>query len=137
MNNSWWLVKADPENDYSIDDLAKDGHTIWDGVHNNQAILNIQKMKTGDKLYFYHSQKEKSIVGLAEVVSEPYENTDDPRRSWAMKIKFIKKFKSPIHLSIIKSHPEFNDFLLVRNSRLSVMPVAPKHQKVIEKLLVG
>lgn len=131
----YFLVKADPDNDYSIDDLSRDGSTIWDGVHNNQAILNIQKMKKGDKLYIYHSQKEKSIVGLAEVVSEPYENKDDPRRSWAMKIKFIKKYDNPLHLSIIKSQAEFNDFLLVRNSRLSVMPVEPKHQKIIEAML--
>jgi predicted RNA-binding protein with PUA-like domain len=134
---NYWLIKADPDNDYSIDDLKRDGSTIWDGVHNNQAILNIQKMKTGDKLYFYHSQKEKSIVGLAEVASNPYENTDDPRRSWAMKVKFIKKYTNPLHLSLIKSSSDFDDFLLVRNSRLSVMPVEPKHQKVIEKLLVG
>jgi predicted RNA-binding protein with PUA-like domain len=93
-------------------------------------------MKTGDKLYFYHSQKEKSIVGLAEVISEPFENKDDPRRSWAMKIKFIRRFTNPLHLSTIKSHSEFDDFLLVRNSRLSVMPVDTKHQKIIEELLI-
>jgi len=133
---NYWLIKADPDTDYSIDDLERDSSTIWDGVHNNQAILNIQKMKVGDKLYFYHSQKEKSIVGLAEVASEPFENTKDPRRSWAMKIKFTKKFANPLHLSTIKSHSEFDDFLLVRNSRLSVMPVAPKHQKIIDGLLI-
>jgi predicted RNA-binding protein with PUA-like domain len=132
---NYWLIKADPDSDYSIDDLARDGTTIWDGVHNNQAILNIQKMKTGDSLYFYHSQKEKSIVGLAEVVSEPFENKDDPRRSWAMKIKFIKKITKPLHLSTIKSHAEFDDFLLVRNSRLSVIHVEQRHQKIIDYLL--
>ncbi len=78
---NYWLVKADPDHDYSIDDLSRDGETIWDGVHNNAAILHIQKMKPGDLVYIYHSQKEKSIVGLAEVISEPFENTDDPRRS--------------------------------------------------------
>ncbi len=135
MNNVWWLVKADPDSDYSIDDLAKDGSTIWDGVHNNQAILNIQKMKPEDKVYIYHSQKEKSIVGLAAIIGDPFENKDDPRRSWAVELKFEKKYNTPVTLSAIKSDDNFNDFLLVRNSRLSVMPVEPKHQKIIEAMI--
>jgi predicted RNA-binding protein with PUA-like domain len=135
MSNTWWLVKADPNSDYSIDDLRRDGETVWDGVHNNAAILHIQKMKVGDKVYFYHSQKEKSIVGLAEVSSEPFENKADPRRSWAMKIKFIKKYDRPLHLSTIKASPECADFQLVTIGRLSVMPVQPKIQKWLEAQL--
>lgn len=120
---NYWLVKADPDTDYSIDDLKNDGETIWDGVHSNPAILNIQKMKIGDKVYIYHSQKQKSIVGLAEVTSDPFENKEDPRRNWAMKIKFLDKFNNPVPLSKIKEAPECQDFALVRISRLSVMPV--------------
>ena len=132
---NYWLVKADPDNDYSIDDLARDNETIWDGVHNNAAILHIQKMLPGDKVYVYHSQKEKSIVGLAEVTSEPFENTSDPRRSWAVRLKFVKKFNSPLTLAEIKSSPECSDFALVRIGRLSVMPVDSKVQRRLETLL--
>lgn len=120
---NYWLAKADPDSDYSIDDLARDGETNWDGVHNNAAILHIQKMRPGDKVYIYHSQKEKSIVGLAEVVAEPYENHEDPRRSWAVRLKFDRKFGSSLHLSVIKAAPECQEFALVRIGRLSVMPV--------------
>lgn len=132
MSSSWWLVKADPDSDYSIDDLKRDGETLWDGVHNNAAILHIQKMKIGDKVYVYHSQKEKSIVGLAEVSAAPFENKDDPRRSWAMKIKFVKKYDNPLHLSTIKASPECADFQLVTIGRLSVMPVSEKIQNWLE-----
>lgn len=131
----YWLVKADPDKDYSIDDLQRDNETLWDGVHNNAAILYIQKMSVGDLVYIYHSQKEKSIVGLAEVSGEPLLNTDDPRRSWAMKIKFIKKYEHPLHLSVIKEAAECQNFALVRIGRLSVMPVDPEVQKWIESRL--
>ena len=120
---NYWLAKADPDSDYSIDDLARDGETNWDGVHNNAAILHIQKMRPGDKVYIYHSQKEKAIVGVAEVVADPYENHDDPRRSWAVRLKFDQKFENPLHLSVIKAAPECQEFALVRIGRLSVMPV--------------
>ncbi len=129
---SYWLVKADPDSDYSIDDLKHDGETLWDGVHNNAAILHIQKMKIGDKVYVYHSQKEKSIVGLAEVSSEPFENKADPRRSWVMKIKFVKKYDNPLHLSVIKAAPECASFQLVTIGRLSVMPVPETINKWLE-----
>lgn len=132
---NYWLVKADPDTDYSIDDLARDGSTEWTGVHNFQAIINIKLMKPGDLVYVYHSQKEKSIVGLAKVSSEPYENLKDPRKSWAVQLSFVKKYKNPLHLSTIKADPSMSDFLLVRNSRLSVMPVNTAHQKVIEIIL--
>lgn len=126
---NYWLVKADPDTDYSIDDLQNDGKTIWDGVHNNAAILHIQNMKPGDMVYVYHSQKQKSIVGLAKVTGKPFENKEDPRRSWAMEIEFVKKYDTPLHLSEIKSADECKDFALVRIGRLSVMPVEAGVQK--------
>ena len=135
MSNAWWLVKADPDTDYSIDDLARDGSTIWDGVHNFQAIYNIKLMNIGDFVYIYHSQKQKSIVGLAKVTGEPYENTKDLRKSWAVKLTFVKKYDNPVKLSEIKAVDDLQDFLLVRHTRLSVMPVEPKHQKIIEAML--
>lgn len=133
---NYWLVKADPDTDYSIDDLEKDGSTLWDGVHNHQAISYIKQWCVGDKVYIYHSQKEKQIVGLASVISEPAENKADPRKSWAARIKFEKRYANAVTLADIKSEPSFHDFLLVRNSRLSVMPVPHKVQVWLNKQLV-
>ena len=132
---NYWLIKADPDTDYSIEDLKRDGSTLWDGVHNFQAINFIKQWQQGDGLYFYHSQKEKSIVGLARVASDPTENKSDLRPSWAAWIKFVKKYENPITLAKIKAEPGNNDFLLVRNGRLSVMPVPEKVQKWIESQL--
>jgi predicted RNA-binding protein with PUA-like domain len=132
---SYWLVKADPDTDYSIDDLSKDGSTIWDGVHNFQAINNIKLMSIGDLVYIYHSQKEKSIVGLAQVTGKPYENLEDPRTSWAVELGFVKKYEKPLSLADIKAEKDLQDFLLVRHTRLSVMPVETKHQKIIEAMI--
>jgi predicted RNA-binding protein with PUA-like domain len=127
----YFLVKADPETDYGIDDLARDIYQDWDGVHNFQAIAFIKAMKPGDRVLIYHSQKEKSIVGEAEVDAEPYLNTKDPRTSWAVKIKFVRKYDTPVTLSQIKAEPGLKDFLLIRNGRLSVMEVP---QNVVEWL---
>ena len=132
---NYWLVKADPESDYSLDDLQKDGSTLWDGVHNFQAINFIKTWVPGDKIYIYHSQKEKAIVGLAEVASLPSENKADTRTSWAAWIKFVKKFDTPVTLSQIKSEPGNKDFLLVRNPRLSVMPVPESVNVFLESKL--
>lgn len=129
---NYWLVKADPDSDYSINDLKRDGSTLWDGVHNFQAISYIKQWEVGDRIYFYHSQKEKQIVGLAEVISEPRENKDDPRTSWVADIAFIKKYTQPLSLAAIKADSVNNDFLLVRNSRLSVVPVSEETRKFIE-----
>ena len=119
----YFLVKADPDTDYGLDDLARDGAVVWDGVHNFQAINSIKTMKPGDRVLVYHSQKQKAIVGEAEVAGEPFHNTADPRTSWAVKLSFVQKFPKPISLADIKAAPDLQDFLLIRNGRLSVMPV--------------
>lgn len=129
---NYFLVKADPENDYSIDDLKRDGKTVWDGVHNNAAILHIRAMKPGDRVFIYHSQKQKAVVGIAAVASQPFENTSDPRRSWAVELEYLEHFKNPVILSDIKANKTFADFALVRIGRLSVMPVPTE---MAEKLL--
>ncbi len=116
-----FLVKTDPET-YSIEDFERDGETEWDGVHNYQAINYIKTMRPGDKVYVYLSMSSKSIVALAKVVGEPYENKKDLRFSWAVRLKFIRRTK-PVTLSEIKAEPMLKNFLLVRHSRLSVMPV--------------
>ena len=131
----YFLVKADPETDYSIDDLKRDKETVWDGVHNNAALLHIRAMKPGDKVYVYHSQKQKSIVGLAEVTSWPFESTADPRKSWAVRLKYIDTFLKPVSLSELKAEQGLADFALIRISRLSVVPVSDSHHKIIERMI--
>jgi predicted RNA-binding protein with PUA-like domain len=116
----YFLAKTDPET-YSIGDFEKDGETVWDGVHNFQAIACIKKWKVGDLVFIYHSQGLNSIVGVAEVVSDPYENKSDPRTSSVAKLKFEKMLKTPVTLKEIKESGKFLDFKLVTNSRLSTM----------------
>lgn len=131
---NWFLAKTDP-NTYSIDDFERDGETLWDGVHSNAAILFIQQMKPGDKVYIYESMSTKSIVGLAEVTGEPFLNTADVRRSWACKMRLVTKFAKPLSLAAIKANKHFDDFALVRQSRLSVMPVSLNHQAIIATMI--
>lgn len=128
---NYFLAKTDPDT-YSIDDFVAEGETLWDGVHNNAAILFIQKMMPGDKVYIYESLSTKAIVGIATITAEPFLNTADPRRSWAVRMRLDKKFTKTLTLAAIKADPRFADFKLVRESRLSVMPVADNYQKIIE-----
>lgn len=127
----YFLLKNDPET-YSIADLERERKTVWDGVHNFQAINFIKSMEVGDMAFVYHSQKEKAILGLARVIGEPFENKKDPRKSWATQIEFVKIFDKPITLSDIKTNPICKDFLLVRNPRLSVMEVPEEIVKFIQ-----
>ncbi len=132
---SYFLAKTDPDS-YSLADFIKEGTTLWDGVHNNAAMLFIKQMKPGDMVYIYESLTTKAIVGLATVTGVPFLNTADPRRSWAVTLKFVSKFKTPLTLNKIKASPEFASFGLVRQSRLSVMPVADSIQTILQKCLV-
>jgi predicted RNA-binding protein with PUA-like domain len=118
---NYFLAKTEPGT-YSIDQFEHDGTTIWDGVHSYAAIGFIKQMSIGDRVYIYHSLKGLAIVGEAEVVGEPYLNTADPRHSWAVELKFVRRFSGPT-LAEFKAVPEFATFDLVRQSRLSVMKV--------------
>lgn len=128
---NYFLAKTEPS-EYSINDLESDKTTVWDGVHNFAAIGFIKQMQVGDRVFIYHSVKEKKVVGEAEVVGEPYLNTNDPRTSWAVKLKFIRQFKGPT-LSDFKANPQYASFDLVRQSRLSVMKVP----KEIAEFILG
>jgi predicted RNA-binding protein with PUA-like domain len=128
---NWFLAKTDPDT-YSFADLIKDGETLWDGVHSHAAINFIKQMQVGDAVYIYESLSTKAIVGLAEVTGEPFLNTADPRFSWAVKLKYVKTFATPITLASLKAEPSLKDFPLVRIGRLSVMPVEPKYRQWIE-----
>lgn len=126
-----WLLKSDPD-EYGFADLVRDKSTSWTGVSNAQALIYLRQMKPGDDAIIYHTGDEKRVVGLAEVTRAPYPdpNASDPKLV-AVDIKARRPAKSPITLAEIKADPDFADFLLVRNSRLSVMPVpAPLFKKL-------
>ena len=118
-----FLAKTEPST-FSIDDFEKEHITLWDGVHNYQAINVIKTWQVGDYVLIYHSVKERRIVGIAKVIEEPYQNLADSRFSWAAKLEFVTRFTSEeqISLDTIKQSHLFDDFLLVKHSRLSVMP---------------
>lgn len=118
-----FLAKTEPST-FSIEDFEKEKITLWDGVHNYQAINIIKTWQVGDYILIYHSVKEKCLVGLGQVTDHPFQNIADTRYSWAAKLKFITKFENTekINLAQIKHTNLFNNFLLVTNSRLSVMP---------------
>ncbi|HXT35861.1 MAG TPA: EVE domain-containing protein [Chloroflexota bacterium] len=116
-----FLAKTDPGT-YAIDDLERDGTTVWDGVHNAQALQAIKAMAPGDQVLIYHSQGQASIVGLAEVASAPRPDPNDGN-SWVVDVRFVKRLATPITLREIKDTHQFDDWLLVRQGRLSTMRV--------------
>lgn len=121
---NYFLAKTDPKT-YSIQDFVREKRTIWDGVHSHQAIYVIKDWKVGDFVYIYHSMAVPSLVGLAKVISEPFENKADLRYSWASELELITEFTSKqkelLTLKSIKTTGKFNDFALIRQSRLSTM----------------
>lgn len=120
---NYWLVKQEPEA-YSFDDLVKDGTTDWTGVRNFQARNNLKSMKKGDKVLFYHSVSEKAVVGVTEVSKENYSDPTDTEGKWiAVEIKAGKKLKNPVTLEQIKANGALYNIALVRQSRLSVLPL--------------
>ncbi len=116
---AYFLAKTDPET-YSIDDLKRDGKTVWDGVRNPAAINAIKAMKPGDTVVIYHSQGQAAVVGLAKVVSEARPDPNDAK-SWVADFEYVKHAKKQVTLREIKESHEFDDWLLVRQGRLSTM----------------
>lgn len=129
---NYWLVKQEPEA-YSFDDLTKDGKTDWSGVRNFQARNNLRSMKKGDKVLFYHSGEQKAVVGLAEVVKEDYPDPTDEKWT-AVDIKPIEKLPTPVTLAEIKATKGLENIALVRQSRLSVVPLNKDEFEIITKL---
>ncbi len=131
---AYWLLKTEPD-DYSYDELVADKRGVWDGVGNATALQNIRKIAKGDLVFIYHTGKEKAVVGVAEVVTNPYPDpqANDPKLV-AFDLKPKRKLAKPVTLQQIKSDPAFEGWDLVRISRLSVMPVTPAIWKRIEKL---
>jgi len=118
---AYFLAKTDPET-YSIKQLEQDGETPWDGVRNAQAVHAIRAMRTGDDLLIYHSVDKAALVGLARVISEPRPDPNDSK-SWMVDVAFVRRLTRPVTLREIKESHLFDDWSLVRQSRLSTMSV--------------
>ena len=132
----YWLMKSEP-NVWSIDQQKKVGikGAPWDGVRNYQAAKNLKGMKKGDLCFFYHSNIGKEIVGVVEVIKEAYlDKTDESRRFVAVTVKFLEKLSKPITLESIKKSKELSHLALIKQSRLSVMPIDSKSWKILNKM---
>ena len=132
----YWLLKSEP-NVWSIDQQFKAGTkgVDWDGVRNYQAANNLKKMKKGDLCFFYHSNIGKEIVGIVEVIKTAFiDPTDKQKRFVAVKVKYKSKLKMAVSLENIKQKKELKDIALIRQSRLSVMPIDTKCWKIILKM---
>ena len=129
----YWLLKSEP-NVWSIDQQRKEGNkgAPWDGVRNYQAAKNLKTMKKGDHCFFYHSNIGKEIVGIVEVVKEAYlDKTDKSGRFVAVTVKFLEKINKPISLEKIKKNKQLCHLALIKQSRLSVMPIDSKSWKIL------
>ena len=129
---NYWMVKQEPEK-YSFDDFLKEGKTDWTGVRNFQARNNLRAMKRGDKVLFYHSVSEKAVVGIAEVSREEFPDATDEK--WiAVELKPVEKFAKNVTLDEIKANENLRNIVLMKQSRLSVLPLTPEEFEVILKL---
>jgi len=132
----YWLMKSEPDV-WSIDQQKKapKGVATWDGVRNYQAAKNLKKMKVGDLCFFYHSNIGKEIVGVVEVVKEAFQDPSDKLKKFvAVKVSFKKYLKNPVSLEMIKKNKSLQNLALIRQSRLSVMPIDTKSWKIINKI---
>ena len=132
----YWLLKSEPDV-WSIEQQKKAGSkgAPWDGVRNYQAAKNLKSMKKGDRCFFYHSNIGKEIVGIVEVIKEYYlDKTDRSGRFVAVTVKFLKKLKKPITLEEIKKNKELSHLSLIKQSRLSVMPIDSKSWKILNNM---
>ena len=132
----YWLLKSEPDV-WSIDQQKKAGikGVAWDGVRNYQAANNLKEMKVGDLCFFYHSNIGKEIVGIVEVIKTSFiDPTDKTKKFVAVKVKFKNKLKSPVTLENIKKNKDLKDLALIKQSRLSVMPIDTKSWKIILKM---
>ena len=130
----YWLLKSEPDA-WSWENQVKEGASMWDGVRNYQARNNLKEMKKNDLCFFYHSVTERSIVGIVKIVKEYYPDpTDKTGRFVVVDVKATKKLKNPISLDQIKENSELQDIALVKQSRLSVMPLKKTEWDIIIKM---
>lgn len=132
-----FLLKTEPGT-YSYADLVRERKTAWSGVANAAALIHLRSAKPGDECFIYHTGDEKAIVGLAKVASKPYEDPEQPGKTPTGEPKFavidlnpVKQAKTPLTLAEMRADAKFKDFVLLKQSRLSVMPVPPAIEKII------
>jgi predicted RNA-binding protein with PUA-like domain len=131
---AYWLVKSEPDT-WSWADQTKAGTTFWDGVRNHQASNNLKAMKRGDKAFFYHSGEAREIVGIVEVVREFYPDPTDATGKFGMvDVRRVKPMLKAVSLAAIKAEPKLKTMALVRQGRLSVVPVAAAEWKLINAM---
>ena len=131
---AFWLMKSEPSA-YSWGDLVREGRTHWDGVRNYQAANNMKNMKMGDRAFFYHSIKDKEIVGIMQIVREYYpDHTDKTDRFGMVDVEPLFPVKAPVTLAQMKADPALSQLALIRQSRLSVLPVSAPHWRIICKM---
>ena len=136
MSKSYWLMKSEPDV-WSIDQQKKAGNkgAPWDGVRNYQAAKNLKNMKVGDLCFFYHSNIGKEIVGIVEVIKEAFPDiTDEKNKFVAVQVKFKKKLEKSVSLEEIKNKNDLSHLSLIKQSRLSVMPIDSKSWKILNKM---
>ena len=132
----YWLMKSEPDV-WSIDQQEKVGAkgTAWDGVRNYQAAKNLKNMKKGDLCFFYHSNIGKEIVGIVEIIKEAFlDKTDKDQRFVAVKVRFKERLKKAVRLEDIKKNKDLSHLSLIKQSRLSVMPIDSKSWKILNKM---
>lgn len=131
---AYWLLKTDPDT-YSIEDLIKDKKTCWDGVRNYQARNNLSQMQKDDQALIYHSNIDKAVVGLAKIVKTAYPDpTIDDDRWIAVDIRIIRRFNNPVSLHTIKKTKALDNIALIKQSRLSVMPLTKQEFDILIEL---
>jgi predicted RNA-binding protein with PUA-like domain len=131
----YWMMKTEP-GEFSFEDLVRDGKTVWDGVRNYQARNNLKAMKKGDQVLIYHSVTDKAVAGIAEVSKEHYPDPkDNPKKDWVVvEVKPVEPLKRQITLAEIKETPSLSGLPLIKQSRLSVMPLTKKDFDALVKL---
>src|SRR5579863_1669161 len=132
MPSRYFLAKTDPET-YSVDDLERDGQTVWDGVKNPQALRAIRAMKAGDRVFIYHSMGNAAVVGLAEITGDGRPDPKDAKLAVA-DFRFAGRIEPPVTLKEIKESGDFGDWSLVKQSRLSTMEAPEKFVKWVRKI---
>ncbi len=134
---AYWLLKTEPE-EYSYCDLERDGTTVWEGVSNSLALKHLRTMEIGDLALIYHTGKQRRVIGVAQIVSQPYPDPklDDAKRV-VVQVRAVRRVQEPITLTQIKQDGNFEGFDLVRLTRLSVVPVSEPHWQRLLQLTSG
>ncbi len=129
-----WILKTEPST-YSWDDLVREKRTVWSGVANAAALINLRAMRAGDEALIYHSGADKAIVGIARIAKGPYPDPDleDPRRV-VVDVAAVRSLAEPVTLAAIKAEPGLRELGLVRISRLSCMPATPAQRRILARL---